>query len=549
MLVVMALALGVIGFRLAELQTVGNPHFDTLARGQLVYAERLEARRGSIFDRTGAPLALSVPRETVYADPALIKDPDKVATQLAPLVKRPVAEVRAELQTPNTNYVRIAEQVAPSVAVAVDALGNPGIGLIDEPKRFTPNGRLAGPVLGSVGTDGKGLAGLESAYESVLSGRSGRLEVDRDPNGRVIPAADQRTKPSVAGSDLVLTIDQGLQYQVEKDLTAEVEAVRAKHGMAVIADVRTGDVLAMAQIDGPTARRPAQSSPATSRNLLFTDPYEPGSTTKVITAASALESGAIDPTTRFDIPASIRMGDALFVDDEPHPTESWTVRDILERSSNVGAIRIASRVGRSRLDRSMRDFGFGARTAIRFPGESGGLLPAPTTDDPAIMGSMPIGYGAASTAMQTLQVFATVANGGMSRPLRLVDATIDADGQRHPEAAPAGRRIISKTTAATLNDILQGVVERGTGMKARLPGVRVAGKTGTARKPPYVPPLKYMASFAGFAPAQSPRLVAVVVLDEPQTEVYGGSVAAPVFAQIMQDALRLTAGTVSPTAP
>ena len=548
MLVVMGLALGVIGFRLAELQTLDNRHVDELARTQLVRTTDIAARRGSIVDRTGAPLALSVPRPTVYADPALIRDPDALAEKLAPIIGRPVEEVRAELETPG-RYVVLAEKVEPALANEVRAVGHPGIGLFDEPKRVTPNDALAAPVLGTLRSDGVGMGGLEERYDSVLSGRPGELVAERDPNGRAIPAAERREKPAVAGSDLVLTIDLALQYQVEQHLQAEVQAERAKRGMAVIADVRTGGILAMAQIDGPTTAHAAQPSAATAPNWLFTDPYEPGSTTKVITVASALESGAIDPTTAFEVPASIKLGDGVFADDTPHATATWTVRDILERSSNVGAITIAAEIGRTQLDRSMRDFGFGARTAIEFPGESRGLLPAPTTIDPAIMGSMPIGYGAASTAMQTLQVFMTVANGGTSRPLRLVDATIDAEGNRHREAVVPGRRIVSAATASTLNEILRGVVDHGTGVKAAIPGVTVAGKTGTARKPPYDPPIKYMASFAGFAPAESPRLVAVVVLDEPSNRSHGGEVAAPVFAQIMQDALRLTAGKVSATAP
>ncbi len=548
MIVVMALALGVIGVRLATLQTVENKHVDALARAQLVFAKPLPAHRGAILDRNGEPLALSLPRTTVFADPTLVRRPTELANRLAPILGRPAAVLEAELRTPQSRYVPIAPQVGSGVVAAVRALGDPGIGFVDEDKRILPDRSLAGPVIGSV-SDGRGAGGLEAAYDRVLSGRAGRLEEERDPSGRVIPAADQHETPARAGSDLVLTVDQSLQFQVEQHLVAEVGKVRAQHGMAVIADVRTGDILAMAQVDGPSGSRPAHPSSPSARNRLFTDPFEPGSTTKVITAASALETGAIDPTTRFDVPASIKIGDGVFVDDEPHATASWTVSDILQRSSNVGAIEIAHQVGRANLDRYMREFGFGAKTAVDFPGESRGILQAPTSVDPSIMGSMPIGYGIAVTTMQTLQVFATVANGGVSRPLRLVDATIDAAGRRHRRSTLPGRRIVSAQTAATLTTILQGVVANGTGKQAAVPGFDTAGKTGTARKPPYKPPLHYMASFAGFVPAESPRLVGIVVLDDPETEIHGGAVAAPVFSQIMQDGLRLTAGKVSAPAP
>lgn len=549
MLVAMVLALGLVTLRLVDLQAVGSAHYDSLARQQSVNQVVLPATRGTIFDRNGRDLALSVPRPTIYADPSLIsaRARARTAAALSRVLGISAADLTAKLTQPRSvQFVYLARQVSPGVAKRVAALGLLGIGQVADSKRIAPAVSLAAPVVGFVGVDNQGLAGVETMYDASLKGVAGSLESERDPSGREIPATDRREVPAKRGSDLVLTLDQSLQYLVERQLTDEVQRVQARGGMAAIVDVQTGDVLAMANVDGPSGSVPAHPAGRKERNRLLIDTFEPGSTAKVATIASALESGAIDLDTRFSVPASVTVGGQAFPDDEAHGIADWTVREILAQSSNVGTIQIASRVGRARLDQTMREFGFGARTAIGFPGEQFGTLRAPTTIDPSIMGSMPIGYGISTTAMQTLGVFTTVANGGVSRPARLVAATIDANGVRHTQPRSPSRRVVSATTAAELNDLLRGVVANGTGVKAAIPGYTVAGKTGTARKPPYEKPYRYMASFGGFAPAESPRLAAVVVLDEPKGEIYGGAVAAPVFSAIMQSALRLL--HVAPTA-
>ncbi len=548
MLVAMGLALGLITYKVIDLQAVNDPRIDRLARRQSMFTETLSARRGAILDRHGAILAMSLPRTTVFADPALIAEPGPLADKLAGLLGRPKAEVLSALTEADSRFVPLARDVEPAVVAELRALEQPGIGFQEEPKRFTPGQQLAGPVIGTVGLDGSGASGLERAFEGKLHGKAGRLEAAQDPTGRVIPAAERREQPAVAGADIVLTLDQSLQYAAERHLVDSVTKTRAKRGMAVVADVRTGDVLAMAQVDGASGSTPVRPAPATDPNRLFTEAFEPGSTNKVITAATVLESGVIDMDTRFSVEPSIKVGAGLYVDNEVHGTEWWTVRDILERSSNVGTIMIADLIGRPSFDRALRNFGYGARTPVNFPGESVGILHAPDEIDPSIMGSMPVGYGLATTPMQTLQVYMTLANGGETRPLRLVGGTIGADGTRHGVRQVPSRRIVSEATASELRSILTDVVKTGTGKLAAVPGTTVAGKTGTSRKPPYLPPLHYMASFAGFLPADAPELAAVVVLDDPEGDIYGGSVAAPVFSAIMQDALRLRAASVSVSA-
>ena len=546
MLGVMVVALAAITAKLVDIQVVSRDRFEALAHQQTIRRVVLPATRGSIFDRSGRDLAISVPRPTIYADPSRLQSPklrQRVAEKLAPVLNLPVPELIATLTKPKTTqFVYLAQQVSVRLARQVARLGLPGVGQVADSKRIMPAGSLAAPVIGTAGKYDNGVSGVEIQYDDLLKGSAGSLAYERDPSGREIPAADRREVAAKRGSDLVLTVDQSLQYLVEQQLTAEVQKDNARGGMAAIVDVKTGDVLAMANINGPKGTVPAHPARPGSPNRLVTDAYEPGSTAKVATIASALEAGKITLDTRFSVPTSITIGGKQFPDDEAHGTADWTAREILPRSSNVGTIKIAGLTGRIKLDRMMRQFGFGARTALMFPGEQFGAMQPPTTADPSMMGSMPIGYGISTTAMQTLGVFTTVANSGMSRPVRLVAATIDANGVRHaapPSRTSPPRRVISAKTAAELNELLRGVVATGTGVKASIPGYTVAGKTGTARKPPYLFPYRYVASFGGFAPAEAPRLAAVVVLDEPKGDVYGGAVAAPVFSTIMQAALRM----------
>ena len=297
------------------------------------------------------------------------------------------------------------------------------------------------------------------------------------------PATQRIDDPARRGGDLVLTLDQSLQYEVEKQLTAQVESAKARGGIAIVADVKTGDVLAMASVDGGDAQHHAQLAPATESNRPLTAVYEPGSTAKVVTVGAALEEGVVEPTTSFWVPDKLQISDRLFKDAEDHADASWTVNDIVRESSNIGVIKIAEKLGPEKLDHYQRAFGFGSKTAIDFPAESAGIMKNVDDYVPADMGSIPIGYTTAVTPMQMLDVFTTVANGGTTVPPRLVAATIDSDGERHEQPAPNGRRVVSEKTAEELNQMLRGVVTGGTGTQAQISGYTVAGKTGTSRKP------------------------------------------------------------------
>ena len=535
----MLVAFAAIGARLYDLQARDQPHLRSMALGQRVRTIDLPAERGGIFDRNGVDLAVSVPQTTISADPRVIDDPVAYAAKLGPIVLVDPMELQERLSDPDSAFAYVARKVDDATVEKVKELDLPGIYYAPESKRFYPSGTLAGPVLGLVGTDNDGLGGLETQFEDLLQGTSGEARLERDPQGNEIPGSSRLVHPSQRGADLVLTIDQLIQWNTEQVLTQQVAATNAKGGMAIVADVRTGDVLAMVSIEGATDEHPAGRASNSGRNTPVTDVFEPGSTNKVITMAGAIEDGIVSPDTVFDdIYTTVQIGDTEYEDVEAH-SSTMSVAEILQHSSNVGTIKIAGMLGKERFDHYLRAFGYGQTTALEFPGEAEGImLPLDEYNDTSL-GSMPIGNGIAVTAMQMLDVYSTIANGGMARPPRLVAATVDADGERRIEPLGQPHQVVSAGTAAQVTSMLEGVVSGGTGIQAQIPGYAVAGKTGTARKPPYeVPPYRYVTSFAGFAPADAPRLAAIVVLDEPSGASYFASeIAAPAFREVMQFAL------------
>jgi cell division protein FtsI (penicillin-binding protein 3) len=535
---VTVLAFAAIGVRLFDLQARDKSHLSSLGLDQRVRTVTIEAERGNIFDRTGVPLAVSAPMTTIVANPSVIKDPVGYAAKLALVLHLDPAheaDLAKSLGDPTSQFAYVARTVDDATAKQVKALHLVGITYETESKRFYPNG-AARPVVGLVGTDHTGLEGLEYLYNSTLTGKEGKAEIERDPQGNDIPGGKHQVTAAKPGNDVVLTLDSSLQWNTEKALRDGVTAMNAKHGTAVVVDVQTGDVLAMATVDGATDTAPVQSATATEKNSPVTDVYEPGSTNKVITMAGAIQEGLITPDTSFDnLGSSIRVGDGVYQDVEDHPT-TMTAAQILAQSSNVGTITIAKLLGKDKLAHYLDTFGFGQPTGIGLPGEQYGASFDAAKAYDSSMGSVPIGYGIAVTAMQMLDVYSTIANHGMARPPRLVAATVGADGKRHDIPLAAPRQVVSPETAQAVTGMLEKVVTEGTGTKAQILGYPVAGKTGTAAKAPYNTG-EYNASFAGFAPAGDPRLAAIVVMDAPQGSIYGADAAAPVFQQIMRFAL------------
>lgn len=537
---VLALAFAAVVWRLVDVQALSAARFGDLGLEQRVRRVTLAPERGAVFDRDGHELGLSVPAQTVWADPRAVTDPAGHARRLAPVLEVEEATLLERLSKPGAAFVYLQRKVDDETAARVRDLALPGVYFVPESKRHYPANTLAAPVLGLVGIDNEGLGGLELQYEELMAGRPGELVVERDPQGRDIPSGQRQYRPPAPGQDLILTIDQALQFEAERALSRAVAEHGARGGLAIVMDVSTGDVLAMANVQA-WADGGAGPEPNTARNRAVTDVFEPGSTNKVVTVAAALEEGLVTSETAFAVPDRLALADHVFTDHKPHPTEQWTVREILTRSSNVGTILIGQRVGRERLDAYLRAFGFGRETGLGFPGESAGLLLAPEDWYPTSMGTVPIGNGLAVTALQMLDVYAAIGNDGMRPQPRLVEAVVDERGRRHDLDPGPQQRVVSGQTARLLLDMLRDAVTDGTGTRAAIPGYAVAGKTGTARKPlenarGYSD--RHVASFVGLAPAENPRLAAIVVLDEP-TPMYGGVVAAPVFAHLMHRALRL----------
>ena len=536
--VIVGVALAVLAGRLVQLQGFDSTVYAAKAERQRLRKVELAATRGSILDRAGRPLAMNVDARAVYADPKLVEDAPATARALQPILKVPAHQLLQKL-TRGGRFVYLARGVHPDTARAVLALERAGIGTLPETKRVYPNASLGAAVVGFVGREGDGLGGIEYALDGALAGKPGEELVEEDTQGRRIPAGEHSVTPPVAGTNQVLTIDRDIQWQAERAIAAQVKKTRAKSGQIIVMDIRTGEILALAVAPTFDPNRPTAAPPELRGNPALSQVYEPGSVNKVITAAAALEEGIVTPDTTVVVPPSIRVSNHTFTDAHAHGTLKMTFTGVLAESSNIGTIAVAQRLGKDRLYDYLRRFGLGQRTGIAFPGESAGVLPEPDSWWGTSMGTIPIGQGVAATSVQVAAAYAAIANGGVRVQPSLVKGSLDAAGTLVPAPAPKRTRAVSAATAAKVTQMLEAVTaEGGTAPNAAIDGYRVAGKTGTARK------VRadgrgyqgYISSFVGFAPADAPRLVVSVSLDDP-VPIYGGIVAAPVFRQVMGFAL------------
>ena len=549
MRVVIGLCFCALALRLFAVQILSGGHYSSIGTAEVTSTVQIPAARGGIYDRDGAVLAVSVPRSTVVADPFLITHPGSEADALAPVLGVPAGQLAAQLSE-HSGYVVLARKVDDATAGRVTKLRLAGINLLPDSQREDPAGQLAQPVLGVVNASGKGAAGLEYRYDQQLAGRAGSIVVQRTPDDVQLPGGTSTRTAAVPGSGIELTLDEPLQYVTEQSLASEITTAHAKSGIAVVMDSRTGDVLAMANlVADPKTGQIGEAA----QNLAVSMVYEPGSVFKLVTFSAALGNGIISPSTTFSVPNMLNIDGWVFHDAENHPTEQLTATQILAQSSNIGTIEIANQLGRDRLAAQIGALGFGQPTGLQFPGESPGIVRAnPTAWAPSDMGSTPIGQDDAVTAQQVLDMVNTVATGGVFVPPRLVRATVRADGSVAPVARAKTHRVLTPWVSSILTTMMEQVVQDGTAVSAGIPGYTVAGKTGTAQIPDpqhagYIPGA-YMATFAGFAPAENPELSAIVVLEQP-TPIFGGLVAAPVFSQIMRFALHRYGIPTSPSAP
>ncbi|MDQ3906750.1 MAG: penicillin-binding protein 2, partial [Acidobacteriota bacterium] len=520
----------VIGGRLVYLQVVQHEQLTDRARRQQQSTVETNGARGLILDRQGRELARSLDVDSFFAVPTDIEDTRVAAHQLAPLVGAKADELEARLSRAKDaghKFLWLARELEPEQAEKITALKLKGVQSVKEPKRYYPNGALAAHVIGFVGLDDAGLAGVEGFRNAALKGDEGRLTTEHDARARAFESAQVDPRP---GDSVVLTIDQNIQYAAEKALQSALETTRAKAGTALVLDPHTGEILALA--NGPTFDPNTAKSvaPEVLANKALQYVYEPGSTFKVVAYSGAIEERLVKPTDMIDCQmGSINVFGRTVHDSHPHGV--LTITEALAQSSNVAAIKLGMKLSDERLYDYVRRFGFGSKTGVELPGETRGLLRDVKRWDKTSIGSIPMGQEIGVTPVQVAAAFGTIANDGVRVAPHVIRETRDATGRVTQQTQPEQHRVVSAETARTIRSMLEMVTLDGTAKAARLDGYTAAGKTGTAQK---VDPKthaysksKYVASFVGFAPVESPSVVIIVVLDEPVGSYYGGAVAAP----------------------
>lgn len=531
----------VILFRLFNLQILQAAELTVKADRQHRKALSVQGPRGSIYDRHGKVLAINMDVPSVFGVPASLEDPSGVARDLAPVLHVKAGEIEKKLKQ-ERSFVWIARKLDPEQGRRLERMPLEGIGVVMEGQRFYPKGPLLSHVLGFAGMDSQGLEGVERRYDPYLRGEKQMVVLQRDALGRTVFPRGLRDQAPLAGHNVILTIDEVIQYIAEKELEEAVTTTRAKGGIVIVMEPRTGAILAMAvnprfdpnTVQGISADR--------WRNRALTDTYEPGSTMKIFVAAAALEEKVMEPGTLI-YGENGRMVVAHTVIHD-HDRLGWmTFAQVIQRSSNIGSVKTAMALGEERLYRWLRAFGFGERTEIDLPGEVAGLVKEPRDWERRSLASVAIGQEIGVTPLQLVTAVAAIANGGWLMKPYTVSEIRDGKGRLVAQVSPQVRRQpISPESVHTLSRILEGVVTHGTGSKAAVPGYRVAGKTGTAQKidpktGAYSSNLS-VGSFVGYVPAEDPRLAIVVVIDEPQTEAWGGVIAAPVFRRVAEQALQ-----------
>jgi cell division protein FtsI (penicillin-binding protein 3) len=532
----------VVGGRAFYLQALQGDRLMRLGQRQHLEESTVLPKRGGVFDRSGEPLALSLEAQSVYARPRRIKDAAKSARDLARVLKINAEEIKERLNSAKP-FVWIKRQISPNEAGQIQALNIQGVGMFHEPHRYYPQGQLAGQVIGFVGRDSEGLEGLELRYNDYIRGETGSSVSERDALGRRVLVEGVEGLQVPAGGDIHLTLDTSIQHLAEKELEASIDKYRAKAGVAIAVEPRTGEILALANYPTFNPNNYSTASAEQRRNRAVTDSFEPGSTFKTILAAAALEEGIVDQEDLFFCEyGKFSYAGRIIHDTHPH---GWLpFSKILQVSSNIGVSKVADKLKKDPYFKYIEKFGFGQMTGIDMPGEVPGLLRRPETWSGIDLATHAFGQGLSATPLQMVMAYAAIANGGFLMRPYVVRRALSPKGEVLVENQPhMVRRVISERTARSLASMLHDVTtEGGTGKMAKVEGFDVAGKTGTAQKVDLVnggyDAKKRVASFVGFVPADEPRLVLMVLVDEPQANVYGGVVAAPVFQNIARGALR-----------
>ncbi len=546
------MVLSLFAGRLVELQAVDRNDLAAEASGLHTRTVALPASRGDITDANGVVLATSVEARNITADQTLVKKPAATASKLAGVLGIGAAELQRRL-TGTKRFVYLAKGVTPAVWAKVQALGLAGVLSERTSRRIYPDATLAANVVGFVGADGTGLGGLEYGLQKELAGTSGRVTYEVAGGGRVIPTGQRQGDDPVAGLGVRLTLDRDIQFVAQQALAAAVRTARADSGNVVVIEPSTGRIVALASAPTFDPNHPGASPVKARNNPALNDSFEPGSTSKVMTLSAVLEEKAATPDTKISVPPTLTRSGKVFHDHDDHPTLHLTLTGVLAKSSNIGTILASERIGPQKLYDYLRAFGIGSSTGLRFPGETRGALPPPAQWSGTSFPTIAYGQGLSVNAVQAASIYATIANDGVRVPPSLVSGYTTPDGTFRPASSPTGVPVVSAATARAMRAMLESVVsDQGTAPMARIPGYRVAGKTGTAQ---LVDPRcgcykGYVASFIGMAPADAPRLVVAVNLTNPRNGHFGGVLAGPVFKQVMSYALgRLRippTGTVAP---
>lgn len=540
---VMIVILAFVASKVARLQTSGGDHLREVAYDQWTRTTPLTADRGTIFDRNGEELAVSIPASTISINPRLINDPAATLSVLSTLLNLDVdvqQRLYDEMVSKERGFVYVRRQVDASLGAQIAELRLSGVNVDDEPRRILPGGDTGRSVIGRTDIDGIGTAGLELQYNDLLTGTTGEVTRQVAPGGRSVPGTESDTSLPVPGDDLVLTLDRSIQFTCEEALIDQVSATGSKAGTCIVMDVDSGELYAMASV-----KRDAESGEVgiTSGNFAAVDAYEPGSVAKVITIAAGIDTGAVTADTTFVVPWRRQHGEDLLRDSHEHPDEEMTVRQILVESSNIGTIDVQLETGRPRHWDYMRAFGLGETTALDFPGESAGILKHWTALQGSEQVTVSYGQGLASTPIQLVTAVNVIANNGLYVAPKIVRGVVGSDGAITPTAPSATHEVVRPESAAVVQDMMIDVVCSGTATRAQVDSFNVAGKTGTGLKAQpdggYEDEFgqrSYYASFVGFFPAEDPQVTVLISIDEPPAGTinrFGGTAAAPVFARLV----------------
>lgn len=524
--------------RLIDLMILNHKLLSSKAKQQHIKVEEVQARRGMIFDRMGRELALNIEMESLYCEPDIVNRDNEVIRKLAFAIGKDPKVIFAKIPSYG-KFAWIERKLEPSLAEKIKGLNIKGIGFMNEAKRVYPKGKLAAHILGFVGIDNQALEGIELKYDKYLRANGGKIFFDRDAGGRILSSGIEK---EVKGNNIILTIDEGLQGIVEKEIDKAILKWKASAASIIMMDPFTGEILALANRPSFDPNDAGRYKDFDKKNRSITDLYEPGSTFKIVVGVGALEEKIVRPDTTFDVSkGGIEVGGKIIRDVHKHGI--LTFKEVIQKSSNVGSIMIGMRLGKEKIYKYAKLLGIGERTHIDLPGEVSGWIHPPERWSATSIGAISIGQEVAVTPLKMLRAYSVIANGGYLVRPHVVSEIVSSEGKvvfsfNNMEK----KRVISQKTAETFREILKSVVwEGGTGTSASIDGNEVAGKTGTAQM---IDPItkryskqKYVSSFVGFVPANNPRLALIVVIYEPKGQIYGGVVAAPVFRDIADQAL------------